>query len=196
MKRTLLWSLLAFTIVALLAAYTVSRAGYWLQAPGQAPIAADAIIVLGGDNGNRSMRALALYREHFAPTIVLTGLEHGTAAPPPRLTWRADYLVAHGVPRSALRFEVESRNSYEEATNVLALMKKRGWRRVIAVSDPPHMRRLAWTWRRVFKGSEQQFVLVASNAEWWHPDRWWRDELSGSFVITEYIKLVYYVVRR
>jgi hypothetical protein len=58
------------------------------------------------------------------------------------------------------------------------------------------MRRLAWTWHRVFKGSGLGYALVASNAQWWMPDAWWRDERSGQFVITEYIKIAYYVAKR
>jgi uncharacterized SAM-binding protein YcdF (DUF218 family) len=200
MKRTLLWILLAFAVVgaaaAAVLAYAVTQAGYWLEAPGQAPKRADAIVVLGGDDGDRALRALALYREGYAPTIVLTGLERGSAAPPVTMTWRAEFLTARGVPKSALRFEVESRNSYTEATNVLALMKKQGWRTVIVVSDPPHMRRLAWTWERVFKGSGLNYVLVPSAAPWWFPGSWWHDEQAGSFVIMEYIKLAYYMAKR
>jgi uncharacterized SAM-binding protein YcdF (DUF218 family) len=183
-------------IAAALLAYGISKAGYWLEAAGRAPEKANAIIALGGDNGERSLKAQALYHDGFAPLIVLTGLEKGIATPPPRLTWRADYLAAHGVPRSALRFEVGSRNSYEEATNILALMQKQKWQRVIVVSDPPHMRRLAWTWNRVFMDSGLHYVLVPSGAEWWSPGEWWRDELSASFVIMEYIKLAYYIVKR
>ena len=199
-RRTLLWILLSFVIAGAVAAaalaYAVSRAGYWLEAPGQAPAPADAIIILGGNDGDRALRALALYRDGYAPRIVLTGLERGNAAPPANLTWRAEFLVAQGVPRSALRLEVYSENSYEEATNILALMRKQGWRTVIAVSDPPHMRRLAWTWGRVFKGSGLKYLLVASAADWWVPGHWWRDEHSGAFVITEYIKLGYYIAKR
>ena len=199
-KHTLLWIFAAFAGVAIIAAallaYGASKAGYWLEAAGQAPEKANAIVVLGGDNGERSLKAQALYHDGYAPLIVLTGLEKGSATPPPRLTWRADYLAAHGVPRSVLRFEVGSKNSYEEAINILALMQKQKWQRVIVVSDPPHMRRLAWTWNRVFKGSGLHYVLVPSAAEWWVPGEWWRDELSGSFVITEYIKLAYYIFKR
>jgi uncharacterized SAM-binding protein YcdF (DUF218 family) len=184
-KHTFLWILLAFIVVGAVAAtalaYAISRAGYWLEAAGGPPVRADAIIILGGNDGDRTLRALALYREGYATKIVLTGLEHGTVAPPPHV---------------ALRFEGDSRNSYEEATNVLALMRKAGWRNVIAISDPPHMRRLAWTLERVFKDSGRQFILVASSAEWWSPGNWWRDEHSGSFVISEYIKLAYYMVKR
>ena len=199
-KHTLLWILLAFALaggvaVALLA-YGVTKAGYWLEAPGRPPERVDAIVVLGGDDGERSSRAQALYREGYAPIIVLTGLERGSAAPPARLTWRADYLAARGVPKSALRFEVQSRNSYEEATGILALMRNERWQSVMVISDPPHMRRLAWTWGRIFKDSGLRYVLVPSAAAWWSPGEWWRDEQSGSFVIMEYIKLAYYVAKR
>jgi uncharacterized SAM-binding protein YcdF (DUF218 family) len=195
-KRALIGILLAFAIAAVALVYGISRAGYWLQAAAQAPVHADAIIVLGGNDGDRALRAFGLYKEGYAPKIVLTGLERGRASPPANLTWRAEYLIARGVPKSALRFEIYSENSYEEAENILELMKKQGWHTVIAVSDPPHMRRLAWTWHRVFKGSGLNYALVASAAQWWTPGEWWIDEHSGAFVITEYIKIAYYLAKR
>lgn len=199
-RRTIACVLLSFAIAGALAAaaltVTVLRAGHWLEAPGEPPVPADAIVILGGNDGDRALRALSLYRDGYAPKIVLTGLEHGNAAPPANLTWRAEFLVAHGVPKSALRFEVYSDNSYEEATQVLALMRRQGWRTVVAVSDPPHMRRLAWTWRRVFQGTGLRYALVPSAAAWWTPERWWRDEHSGAFVISEFIKLAYYIAKR
>ena len=67
---------------------------------------------------------------------------------------------------------------------------------MIAVSDPPHMRRLAWTWHRVFKGSGLTMCSSPSDAQWWTPGDWWRDEQSGAFVITEYIKIAYYIAKR
>ena len=119
-KHVLLGTLLAIVMVVAGLVYAVSRAGYWLEAPAQAPVHADAIVVLGGNDGDRALRALALYREGYAPKIVLTGLERGRDSPPANLTWRAEFLVARGVPRSALRFEIYSENSYEEAENILA----------------------------------------------------------------------------
>lgn len=200
MSRAFVRILLAVALVGAVAAagiaFIVASAGYWLEAPAQVPHRADAIVILGGDEGDRALRALELYRGGYAPTLVLTGLEYGEAAPPAALTWRADFLEARGVPRSALRFEVDSKNSYTEATNILALMRQQGWSAVIVVSDPPHMRRLAWTWGRLFAGSGLDFVLVASNPQWWSPGDWWRDEKSGAFVIMEVIKLGYYVARR
>ncbi len=194
--RILLWLAVTGGVVAAVLAFVGLYAGAWLAAPAQPPRRADAIVALGGDDGDRALRALGLYREGYAPTLVLTGLEYGNAAPPAALTWRADFLEAHGVPRSAVRFEMVSRNSFSEATSILALMRQERWHTVIVVSDPPHMRRLAWTWSRVFAGSGLDYVLVASKPDWWSADGWWRDEKSGAFVIMEYIKLSYYVAKR
>ncbi|HXX84537.1 MAG TPA: YdcF family protein [Casimicrobiaceae bacterium] len=190
------WLVVALVVTACAGVYAIRHAGYWLQAPAQAPVRADAIVVLGGDDGARALRGLQLYRDGYAPLLVLTGVAHGETAPPVELTWRADFLVARGVPRSALSFEFESKSSYAEAVNILAQMRRQRWQRVIVVSDPPHMRRLAWTWAHVFEGSDLKYVLVASDPAWWSPGDWWRDEASGSFVIMEFIKFGYYIAER
>ena len=197
-SRTRTWLVLALVVTACAGAavYAIRQAGFWLQAPAQAPVRADAIVVLGGDDGARALRALQLYRDGYAPLLVLTGFEHGETAPPAELTWRADFLVARGVPRSAVRFEFEPKSSYAEAVIILALMRQEVWHRVIVVSDPPHMRRLAWIWALVFQNSGLEYVLVASDPAWWSPSDWWRDEASGSFVIMEFIKLGYYIAER
>lgn len=201
MMRALRCVLLTFVVSALLAAaataVVAARAGYWLEAPGQAPRRAEAIAVLGGDEeGERATRAMALYREGYAPLIVLTGLQQGVAPIPAGLNWRAEFLEAGGVPRSALRFELQARNSYTEAVQLRDLMRKEGWRTLIVVSDPPHMRRLAWMYGDVFEGSGLEVVLVASRPDWWRPGDWWRVERSGQFVLQEMIKLGYYAARR
>lgn len=61
------------------------------------------------------------------------------------------------------------------------------------VSDPPHMRRLDWVWGKVFAGSGKSYVLIASEPAWWDAEHWWASEKSAQFVLTELIKMVYYV---
>lgn len=201
MRRALacLAAALALLTTAIGAAATLAawRAGYWLEGPAQTPRRADAIAVLGGDeDGERAARALALYHEGYAPVIVLTGLQMSEGAVPAALNWRTEQLEARGVPRSALRFELDARNSHTEAVRLLAMMRREGWRTLVVVSDPPHMRRLSWMWSRIFEGSGLDFVLVASQPGWWKPDGWWRDERSGQFVLQELVKLAYHGAKR
>lgn len=201
MMRTLRCVVLTLVVSALVLAGALvllaARGGYWLEAPGQMPTRADAIAVLGGDDdGERAARAAVLFREGVAPVLVMTGLQQGVDAVPAWLNWRADQLAASGVPRSALRFELEARSSYTEAVQLLALMRKEGWHTLVVVSDPPHLRRLSWMYADVFAGSGLRYVLVASQPDWWRPGDWWRDEKSGQFVLQEFIKLGYYAARR
>lgn len=191
--RALRWAAFAALALLVLCAAWVWQAGRWLERPASEPVAADLLVPLGGDSGDRGLSTAELYRHGRAPRILLTAMEDS----PPRarvvfLNWRAQLLVDEGVPREALLFEMESSNSWEEAQNTLALMRKNGWRRVLVVSDPYHMRRLDWAWGKVFSGSGLEYRLVATAPSWWKPDRWWLDEKSAAAVIMEHIKLVYY----
>ena len=152
--------------------------------------------VLGGDGGDRGLTAARLYAAGLAPRVLVAGME---GSPPEVrraiLHWRVQVLTERGVPPERLEFDFESNNSMEEALNTRRLMEARGWRRVLVVSDPSHMRRLSWTWRRVFEGSGLEYSLVASSPADWKPEIWWRDEKSGAAVILECIKIAYYLAK-
>lgn len=197
LARALRWTAVAILALLVLCAAWVWQAGRWLERPGGQPMAADLLVPLGGDAGDRGLSTADLYRQGRAPRILLTAMDDS----PPQarrvyLNWRAQLLVEAGVPREALLFETASSNSWEEARNTLALMRKHGWRHVLVVSDPYHMRRLDWTWGRVFAGSGVEYRLIATAPTWWKPDRWWLDEKSAAAVILEHIKLVYYFVMK
>ena len=174
----------------------VLHAARFLEGPASPAARADLMVVLGGDSGDRGLTAARLYAAGMAPRVLLTGLE---ASPPEvrraYLHWRAQLLSDAGVPLQRFEYDPESGNSWDEALNTRRLMEARGWRRVLVVSDPYHMRRLSWTWRRVFEGSALEYSLVASSPAFWKPDAWWRDERSGAAVIMEYIKLGYYLAK-
>lgn len=187
-------SVFALPLLALLA---VVRLGAWLAAPAADPIVADAVVVLGGDGGSgRATKAGELFRAGFARQVVLTGNagKPGTVADA-LADPRVKLLIGMGVPASALHFDGASRNSWEEAHRGRQMMDEKGWRRVLVVSDPPHLRRLQLAWGHALADAGQQFVLIASSADWWHPDAWWRDGRSARFVGREFMGLGYYVLR-
>ena len=168
------------------------NAGSFLEAPAQKPVTSDAAFVLGGDDGERGLRAAELHQGGLAGTFVLTGAEDmADEVLPAYLYWRAAVLIRAGVPEGAVVLDTRSSNSGEEAAFGLQLAKARGWKRVMVVSDPPHMRRLGIIWGQAFEGSGVEFVLVAARSRWWEPERWWRSRRSAQYVIMEYIKLAY-----
>jgi len=178
--------------IVLLGAWCFVNAAWFLVGPAQAPVKADAAFVLGGDSGGRGLMAAELHQKGLASTFVLTGAsEMDGEVLPAFLYWRAAVLVRAGVPEGSIVLDTASTNSDEEAAYGLRLARARGWKRVLVVSDPPHMRRLHLLWAGAFEGSGIEVVLVASKPRWWHPERWWRDRMSAQFVVSEYIKLVY-----
>jgi uncharacterized SAM-binding protein YcdF (DUF218 family) len=170
-------------------------AGEFLEAPAQAPLKADLLVALGGDDGGRAGRVLELYRDGYAPKVLLTGEGVNSRARTHYLSWRARYLVDAGIPESALLYDRRSTSSWDEAVNVLQLMRERNLDRVLVVSDPPHMRRLSWVWGKVFSGSGKAYVLAASDMDDWDAAHWWRTSPSAQFVFGEYIKLLYYLIQ-
>ena len=180
--------------IAVMAAFW--HAGRYLSAPAGVAEPADCIVALGGDTGDRIVTALDLYRRGYAPWILLTGVEDSPGdTRRAYLTWRAEYLVKAGVPSAAILYDEHSANSRDEARNTLALASARGWKSVLVVSDPPHMRRLARAWGKTFAGTGRNYILVATAPAWWRERAWWQSERAAQFVITEYVKLGYYLVR-
>lgn len=181
---------------ALLTAVAISQAGRYLEAPASAPSKADVLVALGGESGDRALTAAKLFRDGFAPLMLVTGLD---ASPPgvrpAYLHWRAQVLAEQGVPLERIIYDADSTNSWEEAVNTRRTMEANGWRRVLVVSDAYHMRRLSWVWERVFWDSKLSYSLVASSPRWWDPNGWWHDDRSAQAVIMEYIKLAYYLMK-
>lgn len=193
------WRWVAATAVAMVvvSVWAVLHAARFLEGPAEAtPSRADIMVALGGDAGDRGLTVSRLYAAGFAPRVLITGME-GSPREVRRayLHWREQVLVEAGVPLERIEYDAESSNSWEEAVNTRRLMEAKGWRRVLVVSGPYHMRRLSWSWSKAFEGSGLEYALIASSLANWQPDSWWRDEMSGAAVIMEYIKLVYYLVK-
>lgn len=139
---------------------------------------ADAILVLGAAQYNgrpspvlraRLDHALELYRSGLARRLVLTGgvgvgdtLSEGEVA--------RRYMVAHGVPRSAILVERQGISSAESVASAATLMHAHGLRRALVVSDPFHMLRLELLARRAgiepFRAPTPASPIARSPAAW------------------------------
>ncbi len=186
----------AAMLAAALLALGGCSVGRILSAPAADPQPADLIVALGGGGEDRVRTALALYREGFAPRILLTGFPAASmGASPPEGSRRARILIDGGVPPSDILYDDHARDSCEEGIVTRAIMKRHGWRRALVISDPPHLHRLDWAWSRVFADSGMSYRLVAAASPWWHED-WWRDQRSSDFALSEVVKFAYYVLVR
>lgn len=191
--RKALSRIVLFVIASTAIWFAFVKAGVFLSSPASLPQKADLIVVLGGDAGARSLVGAELYAKGFAPVVLLTGLDDGEKEILPLyLHWRAQVLVARGVPQETILYDLQSANSWEEAVNTAHLMKDHNWEKVLVVSDPPHMRRLNEVWRKAFAGMGKEYMLIPAIPSWWDAEHWWQNEVSGKFVVNEFIKLGYY----
>ncbi|HEX6746406.1 MAG TPA: YdcF family protein [Longimicrobium sp.] len=112
--------------------------------------AADAIVVLGAAQYNghpspvleaRLEHALELYRAGHAQALIMTGGQAPGDTVSEAVVSRR-WAVRHGVPRGAILVETSGMTTRESMRAVSRLMRSRGMRSAVLVSDPFHMLRL------------------------------------------------------
>jgi uncharacterized SAM-binding protein YcdF (DUF218 family) len=140
----------AVTLVGavIVTAYATFR--IWNQGERDERRPADAIVVMGAAEYDgrpspvfraRLDHAVALYREGLAPLLVVTG---GKAAGD-RTTEAAvarDFAIAQGVPAKSILMEDQGRTTLESLRTVGQMLRTRGARDVVFVSDRTHMLRV------------------------------------------------------
>lgn len=149
MRRDLIRvALLGLGGAILLAGYATLR--IWDQGERDEQRPADAIVVLGAAQYDgrpspvllaRLEHAVSLYQRGVAPLLVVTG---GKATG----DWTTEAAVArafaieHGVPASAILLEDRGRTTLESMRSVGAMLRGRGLRSAVFVSDRTHMLRV------------------------------------------------------
>ncbi|MGE5373031.1 MAG: YdcF family protein [Solirubrobacterales bacterium] len=113
------------------------------------PQQSDAIVILGcrlrGEKPStflaaRAREGLRLYRQGYAPLIVVSGGK-GPGETLSEAGWMRDYLVARGVPERAVLVEDRSHTTEENLRFTAALLSARGKDHVLIVSNGFHLKR-------------------------------------------------------
>lgn len=162
------------------------------RARGETLRAADALLVLGrelvDDQPTEVFRArldhgVALYRERWAPRIVVSGGMTGTARRSEAAAGR-EYLLGAGVPAADVWTEDAARFTLENLYNVREHLREKGLSTLILVSDPLHLARAA----ALARGLGLDFVCSAATAA--APRRgslsWWLRAGREAFLIHWY----------
>ncbi len=157
---------------------------------------ADAIQVIAGED-YRTDYAIQLFKRGYGKTLFFTGgwcethhYYHGEHA-------RARSL-AQGVPVNAIFFD-DSRvtSTYLEVEKFKAWMAHSPTpiHSLIVVSDPFHMRRARWAYRRVLGDAIKVQMAPVPFDRTPYRRRWWTDPASRKNVREEYEKSMYYILR-
>ena len=178
----------------LLRAPILRGVGHWLNV-GQAPARAELIYLFGGDIESRPARAATLYREGWAPRIVIARVETLPAEAMglyPHQTDVAVRLLRHfGVPDSAitvLRTPGGVTSTRDEAVLLAAWLRRHPARRVLAVTSRYHTRRARWHLRRALGGTEVEVRMIAAADPRFGERDWWRSEDGLIAYVNEYLK--------
>jgi uncharacterized SAM-binding protein YcdF (DUF218 family) len=194
------WVVLILLAGIVLGIVTVPRIGPWLIAVD--PLArADAIFVTDGKTPHREMEGAMLYREGWAPRVVVTlprsdiseELRRLSGEPTPQ-----DHSVAMlrrgGVPESAIvRLDRRVENTLEELHVDFDYARAHGWRRVIIVSSPYHLRRIRVIWRSRFE-REIPALLRATRYERVETTSWWRSRRSLEDAVHEVAGIAHFLI--
>ena len=150
--------------------------------------AADAIVVIsGGDTTARTEEAIRLYRDGWAPNIIVSGAAADKSGPSNAEAMRQQ-AIDSGVPSSAVLLESHSETTKQNAIEVATIIRQHDIKDIILVTSGYHMRRAALE----FSASNTNVTVRAHpastdahwNVWWWiTPWGWW---LSGS----ELVKIV------
>lgn len=124
------------------------RLNLWMSVPPDL-VRSDAIVVLGGsvspsgmlslESQRRTNRGIELYERGLAPVLVFLG--GPSAGGPTEADVRAEQARLHGIPAAAILTETRANTTREEAVRVKALLRSRGARSVLLVTNAGHLTR-------------------------------------------------------
>lgn len=161
---------------------------------------AEAIAVLAGDGGvARTLEAVRLYQDGYAPRIILThqvlpkGYEAltrlGISVPEERnIQWMV--LKAMRVPATAVLQVSERAYSTESEMGFLTrFLEEHRIRRIILVTDRSHSTRASKILARVSSG-RIAIISRPTRYDTFNPDGWWHSRADAKEVLLEYEKLL------
>lgn len=141
---------LAGVVLFLVTAFTplAHRLNLWIAIPPQI-VRSDAIVVLGSsvspsgllspESQRRTNHGIELYQKGLAPILVFLG--GGSPGGPAEADVRAEQARLHGIPGAAILTETRAKTTRDEAVLVKALLRSRGARSVLLVTNAGHLAR-------------------------------------------------------
>jgi len=153
---------------------------------------ADALVLLEGDGLYRVKRCVELFNLGYGDQIIFSG----DAYKPEYGSYPAEYiipeLIKYGIPVSSIIIENKSKNTREQAEEVLKIVTDRGWKRIILIASNYHQYRAYLTFLKVILEKELKLELINGSANelpWFQKVDWGTryDLLESEFLkIEEY----------
>ncbi|MCI5144832.1 MAG: hypothetical protein D3923_04725 [Candidatus Electrothrix sp. AR3] len=169
--------------------FFVRLGAHWLVLANK-PLRADICVVLGGGGGSRLRKAISVYNNGFADTLLLVGFKAEN--------W--NYITGHLCPDCTLDNKNVvvlngSSNTMTDAELTLHYCLEQDIKTVLVITDPYHTRRASLIFMRIFQVSRMRVQVVSSGdyGKLFPPDAdWWKDHTTRKTVWLEYIKSLFF----
>jgi uncharacterized SAM-binding protein YcdF (DUF218 family) len=167
----------------------------------EAPAKSDVIVVLAG-SVERAFYAADLYRQNFAPLVLVSSPEREAGQRmlddlgmnlPAEEDINIQVLQRKGVPLEHIRvIGTGARSTFEEALAVRDEISGKSLR-IMVVTSPYHVRRTGMIFRKIL-GDVPAELHVVGNVYEKFPEQWWNDQGAARNVLLESAKIAYYLL--
>ena len=125
---------------------------------------ADAVVCLEGDGQKRAKKALEIFKAKWAPIIVVSG---GYDNPPfsIKADKMAEYLIKKNTPKEKIIIESKSKNTSEQAMEVMKIIKNNNWGKIILVASDFHQARAYLTFLRAMDNARIKIIIINAPAK-------------------------------
>ncbi|MDC0335368.1 YdcF family protein [Pseudodesulfovibrio sp.] len=200
--RFTLQSIGALAVTGLLTGFClIFFAGYWMNVNDD-PIQADYILPLAGD-GHRMLKAAELYRQGYAPVILLS---NSVKKPPSRLQqlhWKMGFpkysreqylgllLPLVGAETAKLEPFGDGHVSTVEEAEALRQHLNGEIKKLLIVTSPYHARRAKMIFEEILP--DCTLAVTVTEEDSFEP-HWWKNQRSAQNLIMEFAKTVHYLM--
>jgi uncharacterized SAM-binding protein YcdF (DUF218 family) len=123
----------------------------------------DAVIWLEGDGLTRMNEVIRVFEQGLAENIVISGGfdSEPIGIPAPKL---AEKLYKKNIPKDKVIIEGISQNTFEQGTEVMKLVKKNNWKKIILVASHYHQLRAFLTFLKTMENANLKIQIYNSPA--------------------------------
>ncbi len=166
------------------------------------PEKTDAIVVLSGSVPCRILEAVDLYKQGYAPVILLTKEKQPSGYDellklgikiPEQYEVNKSIALNLGVPATSIEvLDGRADSTYSEMELIYDYLKKRNFSSIIIVTSKSHATRATKIFNLVKGEQDIKVVTIPSKYDDFDPKRWWKVRRDWKEVIFEYQKLADY----
>ena len=165
------------------------------------PEKADLMVVLSGSAFDRGNEGARLYKEGYAKRIICPGgnLEQlflilGDTVYESDLCKRN--IIRNGVADSLVTVLHYGTSTREEADTILGYCKEHQIKKLIVVTTLFHTRRAGSVYKKRFAAEGITVLMRGAHASDFDEDLWWQNEYGLIGLNNEYMKTLYYLIKR